>query len=106
MWKIKQRVCPKSIDSTVTAKINSEGQLITSRTGLLNLYKTEYQSRLRHRQIEPRYEQLMKYKETLFNLRLSLSKLCKTPDWTQHELSKVLRSLKVNKSRDSEGFIY
>ena len=106
MWKIKQRICPKSSESTLSAKVNSKGQLITDKTGLLNLYREEYQVRLRHRNIIPKYEQLMKSKELLFDLRLSLSKMRKTPDWTNQQLSKILRSLKVNRTRDSEGLIY
>ena len=100
MWKIKQKIFPRISESKSLAKLNSNGQLVTNKNDLLRLYKDEYQSRLKHRKIEPKYENLMKLKETLFEWRLSLSKIHKTPEWSIQHLLKILRSLKVNKFRE------
>ena len=55
MWKNKQRIDSKCIDIP-TAKYNSKGQLITTRAGILTLYEG--------------YEELQKFKDYLFKLRL------------------------------------
>ena len=38
-------------------------------------------------------------------MRLQLSKFNKSPDWTEHQLNKVLSSLKDNKSHDPHGIV-
>ena len=86
MWKIKQKIFPRISESKSLAKLNSNGQLVTNKNDLLRLYKYEYQSRLKHRKIEPKYENLMKLKETLFEWQLSLSKIRKTPEWLIQQL--------------------
>ena len=69
------------------------------------LYLKTYQHRLRHRPIKPEFSELKCLKETLFNLRLKLSKLTKSEPWKESNLNKVLSSLKKNKSRDPHGLI-
>ena len=106
LWKLKQKICPNVPQTIALAKLNSRSELVSNRKELLSLYKDEYIERLSHRKISPKYETLKQLKENLFDLRLSLSKLPITRDWTYNQLYKVMRSLKVNKSRDSSGLIY
>ena len=69
MWKIKQRLCPsKDLYNVPVAKLNKEGDLISTKKDLLDLHKTEYKFRLRHRQMEPAMINLRVLKENLFDL--------------------------------------
>ena len=60
---------------------------------------------MRYRPIREEYSELLLKKEELFELRLRLSKLNKSPPWTKKQLLKVLSSLKNNKSRDPHGHV-
>ena len=106
LWRMKQKLCPSVAPSYGLAKFNSKSELVSNRRDLLNLYKNEYVERLSHRNMNAEFEQLRILKENLFEHRLSLSKHRKTYDWTYDQLLKVIRSLKVNKSRDLSGLIY
>ena len=105
MWKIKQKLCPKNSDSVPVAKKDKYGNLVSNRKQLKDLYVDVYKDRLRHRNIRPEYKQMKENKEYLFNLRLNLSKVRKTPDWTKPDLLKVLKKLKMNKASDPMGLV-
>ena len=105
MWKIKQKVCPKTDASYPVAKKDANGDLITNKADLKNLYVRTYKERLRHREIRPDYAQLKDLKNGLFEIRNKLSKIRKTESWSQNELSKVLKQLKTNKAADPKGLI-
>ena len=106
MWKLKQKFNPCCSSSVGLAKLNSDSELVSNKRELLSLYKSEYFKRLSHRNIEPKYEYLKQLKENLFELRILLAKSRITPDWTNEQLMKVIKSLKLNKSRDSTGLVY
>ena len=103
MWKIKQKVCPKTDISYPVAVAVVD--LITNKADLKNLYVRTYKERLRHREIRPDYAQLKDLKNGLFEIRNKLSKIRKTESWSQNELSKVLEQLKTNKAADPKGLI-
>ena len=48
-------------------------------------------------------EDLKEASEKLFKLRIQKSKASKSQKWTHKELNKVLKELKLNKSRDPLG---
>ena len=64
-----------------------------------------YKDRLRHRTVRPEYSQMKDHKEYLFNLRIKLSKTRKTQPWTEADLMKVFKQLKVNKATDPVGLV-
>ena len=64
-----------------------------------------YKDRLRHRTVKPEYSQMKDHKEYLFNLRIKLSKTRKTQPWTEADLMKVFKQLKVNKATDPVGLV-
>ena len=64
-----------------------------------------YKDRLRHRTVKPEYSQMKDHKEYLFNLRIKLSKTRKTHPWTEADLMKVFKQLKVNKATDPVGLV-
>ena len=105
MWKIKQRVCPKRANCVPVAKKDEDGNLVSNKTQLQQLYVSVYKHRLRHRIERPEYRQMKEHKEYLFQLRLKLAKTRKSPNWTQSDLSKVMKKLKVNKATDPVGLV-
>ena len=105
MWKIKQRVCPKQDVTYAVAKSNKNGEMVTNKTELKNLYVETYRERLKHREMKPAYAQLMDLKENLFNVRIKLSKMRKTEHWKQSDLLKVTKHLKTKKASDPKGLV-
>ena len=105
MWKLKRKVCPKHTDKP-SAKINKKGEFVTDKEKLKELYVETYKERLRHRDVHAGYETMYSLKMYLFGIRYEVSREVKSSDWTDDELSKVLKSLKCNKSGDHFGLIY
>ena len=106
MWKVRQKVCPRIETPCVVAKKNKDGEVISNREGLRQLYSDTYKDRLKHRVIKPKYSMLKQLKENLFHLRLKTSKLRKTKPWTESDLLKVKSKLKSNKAADPMGLVF
>ena len=105
MWNIKRKLFPKNKETLPFAKQNFDGKLITSQDGLKKLYLDTFIHRLRCRPIKHALSNLKKMKDELFAERLKLAKLSKSNPWNIIELQKVLKALKLNKSRDPHGLI-
>ena len=105
MWKLRKKLGGKKCAVPV-AKIDSNGKLVTNSEQLKELYKSTYKNRMQHRIMKPELKQMFDRKMNLFELRIKVSKYQKCDEWTENELSKVLRKLKKDKSEDSEGLIY
>ena len=105
MWGLKKKLNLNSSD-VPTAKKDKDGNLITTKNGLLALYKTTYIERLSHNSIKPEYETLKTLKEKLFELRLEISSKTKSEDWEVKEIETVCKSLKSNKARHEYDLIY
>ena len=88
------------------AKKNEDGELVTNAQKLKELYESTYKKRLEHRSMKPELVNMYNLKMNLFNLRLEVSKGIKSESWSMDALIKVLKSLKKNKSADSNGLIY
>ena len=88
IWKAKQEFSPKTKPSLPLGKKNVKGQLITNPEELKKLYLDTFKYRLRHRPVQPGFEDILKQQEELFNLRLE-----------------VLKSLETGKCRDPEGMV-
>jgi hypothetical protein len=93
MWKLRQKVCPKVQPSCPVAKINQNGDIVSNREELKQLYLNTYRDRLRHRVIKPNYNQIKQLKDNLFQVRLKTSKLRKSNDWNESELLQVTSKL-------------
>ena len=104
-WKMKRKMFPKNIKSSPSAKLNSEGRLISGPKELKVLYNDTYKHRLRHRPIKPGLEFIKTIKDDLCKKRLELVKLRREDKWSLDELITVLKSLKFNKSRDPHGLV-
>ena len=105
IWKMKKKYFPKLKPTLPVAKKNLKGQLITNPEELKELYLNTFKYRLRHRPVQPEYEELLDMQEELFELRLELAKIQKTKPWTMMDLESALKQLKTGKYRDPEGLI-
>ena len=106
MWKLRQKVCPKIQPSCPVAKINQNGDIVSNRDELKQLYVDTYRDRLRHRVIKPNYDQIKQLKDYLFQVRLNTAKLRKSNAWSESELLQVTSKLKCNKAADPMGLVF
>ena len=56
--------------------------------------------------MKPQLEEMYKLKMELFSLRLEVTRNVKSDKWSEDDLIKVIKTLKKNKSSDSDGLIY
>lgn len=103
MWKVRKSVSPRAKDPPM-AKYDKNGNLITTKEPLKNLYLETYIDRLRTRDIIPELNYLNNVNEELWIERLEQASKNKTPDWTIKQLELVLKTLKNDKARDPIGF--
>ena len=105
-WSLKNKLAPKNIIDPPAAKKNADGELVTGRDELKNLYLETYKARLAPNEVPDDLVELKRLKEYLFTLNKRIAKTEKTIDWTLVQLEKVLKSLKNGKARDAHGHIY
>ena len=105
IWKVKRKFFPKIKPSLPVGKKNLKQQLITNPTELKKLYLETLKYRLRHRPVQPGFENLLLYQKELFDLRLELARKCKTEPWVIGDLEDTIKSLKTGKCKDPEGII-
>ena len=103
MWKTKKSLWPKKRDSIPTGKINHVGKLLTGQEDIKKLLEKEYSERLRPRPTHQNIENSNKIKQEAFEIKLKEAKLTKSDDWIMLELENVLKNIKKNKSRDTDG---
>ena len=105
VWKLTKKLFPKNTKCLPASKKNSKGRLISSPDELKELYINTYVHRLRHRPAKPEFEELRSLKNLLCAKRLELVKMKPFQPWGIQDLEKVLKSLKMNKSRDPYSLI-
>ena len=95
LWKLKKETFPKVSPSLPAVKQDINGRLISGQKKLQKLYSDVFTHRLRHRPtINEDYEELHDLQSELLQKRMMASKHVQTPDWTEDDVVKVLRSLK------------
>ena len=105
MWGLRPKMCPKNRD-VPTAMKDKNGNLISNKNSLRNLYQKTYLERLTHKEPKPGWHEVQYLKETLFHLRLRKSAEIKSKNWTAPQIQTVCKKLKNNKARDESGFIF
>ena len=105
MWELKKKLGASKKDIPV-AKKNTEGNLVTNSVQLKELYKDTYKKRMEHKVMKPELSNMYTMKMYLYQLRMVVSKETKCTDWSEEDLSKVLKNLKKKKSADSDGLVY
>ena len=102
LWKLKKKLCPKSRDPP-TAMKDEDGNLVTSSDKILDIALNAYVKRLEHRPMNEELKELKKLKEKVFELKMKKAKEVQTLPWTKEQVTKVLKTLKKDKSRDPMG---
>ena len=105
MWKLLKKKFPKMLTAIPVGKKDRKGNIITNHEGLKHLYLQTYVNRLRNRPIKPDFEDIKIMKTELFELRLKLSKSCKSQPWKLDDLEKAIKGLKKDKARDPNGLV-
>ena len=105
MWRLKRKLNLKGAD-VPTAKKDLAGNLVTSRSGLLQLYKNTYIERLSHKEALKDYQPLQLMKETLFNMRFEIASYKQSDNWSADQVEKICKSLHNSKARDELGLVY
>ena len=105
MWGLKIKLNFKAGD-VPSAKKDEAGNLITSKQGLLQLYKKTYFDRLAPKKARPEYETLQVMKESLFDMRYKIASLDKSDNWSPNQIEKICKKLHNSKARDELGLVY
>ena len=106
LWKLKKETFPKVSPSLPAVKQDINGRLISGQKKLQKLYSDVFTHRLRHRPtINEDYKELHDLQSELLQKRMMASKHVQTPDWTEDDVVKVLRSLKRGKAKDPHYMI-
>ena len=92
---MKKKLGANNKTTTPAAKKNTDGKPVTTFVQLKELYKSTYIKRMEHRKMKPELEDMYQMKMELYNLRLEVCKKIKSPDWSENDLFKVLKSLKM-----------
>ena len=103
MWNLKKQIWPKHRESIPTGKINHQNKLVAGPEEIKTLLAKEYKERLRPRPTHPEFEDIQKYKNDAFKMKLETSRQSKSSEWTMQELDKVLEGISQNKSQDPYG---
>ena len=104
MWKSLKAICPKLKPTLPCAKRNLKGNIISSQKDIKNLMAAEYKNRLRTRPIRNDLKHVLNRRKDIFDIKMKLSKMRKTQNWTEKDLEIALGDLKNKKSRDYEGY--
>ena len=87
------------------AKRDTDGNLVTTKTKLKNIYKMTYVDRLTQNEINPQFTMLFKWKDILCDKRLEVARYFKTNQCIEKDICEVLKKLKDNKARDSMNLV-
>ena len=83
--------------------INHQNKLVTGPEEIKTLLSKEYKERLRPRPTHPDFEDIQKYKNYAFKMKLEKSRQSNSSEWTMQEIDKVLEGIGQNKSQDPYG---
>ena len=95
MWHLKKKLLPQIPDPPMV-KQDENGELVSSPELLLDLYLRTYEDRLKQRDMNPKYLEMLRLKKTLWQHIHEMIKDKKTKPWTMEDLDKVLRKLNKN----------
>ena len=93
MWKSLKKISPKLKPSLPCAKRNLKGKIITSHKDIKQLLAAEYKNRLRTRPLRDDLKPVLDRSKDIFLLKMKLSKMKKSEEWTEDELDMALRDL-------------
>ena len=81
MWNVKKKVFPKNVEEPPAAIKDTNGNLITEKERIKDIFRNNYKERLKPNTMEEELKDLESLKEELFNLRMMNSKKRLSDDW-------------------------
>ena len=85
MWKLKKKLCPESLDPPM-AKVDKDGNLVTSHNSLKRLYLDTYVNRLKHRKMKPEMNDIFCLKMELWSSRMTQLRNVTSLPWEMKHL--------------------
>jgi hypothetical protein len=101
-WKVKKKLCPRIRDPP-SAMMDGHGNLLTSDMAIENRAVEVYSERLEGNQIKPHLVEIENNVNKLCETRLKITENNKSRPWTMEDLTRVLKELDNDKSRDALG---
>ena len=105
MWKEFRKAYPKKVRPVPTGVKNVHGKVITNPNEKKHITLKHFRHRMRKRPTHEDTKEIAHIKETTFSMRIEEASKIKSPNFTMHELEKVLKHLKNEKSKDFNGYI-
>ena len=105
VWKELRKAYPKKVSSVPTGVKNIEGKIITNSKEKKKVILKHFFHRMRKRPVVEEVKTILNTKKETFRLKLDNARKNKSPPIDMKELEKVLKSLKVGKSRDPNNWI-
>ena len=105
LWDIKKKVFPKTAPAIPAAKRDITGRIITDPAGLKKLYLETFSHRLRTRPSKQSVVENFELQKALLEKRLVVTEEEDCNEWSEFDVTKVMKSLKNGKSRDPLGLI-
>ena len=99
MWRLKSKIVPKPVQVPTAMNDPKSGKQVTLDSYLKKHTVSYYENVLRNREINEDLKDHKKEREELCQMRLEETKQKKTKDWTEEDLLKALKDLKMKKSR-------
>ena len=84
---------------------NINGKVITNPDEKKTVTSKHFEHRMRKRPLHKDAKKIAEIQEDTFKMRLEESRINKSLPFSMNELEKVLKSLKIGKSKDSDGYI-
>ena len=103
-WKVKKKLFPKA-HSVPHAVIDNLGNEITEPSNIKKLYQSEFEYRLRKRNMKARLKEHESAVNNLCRVRIEIARCNTTPDYQLEEVQNALKELKLGKSVDPAGLI-
>ena len=99
LWKLKKKLAPRNSEPP-SAMEDKEGNVLTSKEDILSEAVKHYKNIFEPQQMADELKGIQKERELLCMKRLEMARQNKSPPWSVKDVTFVLNSLKVGKSKD------
>ena len=105
MWKQFCKAYPKKLKPIPTGVKNVNGNVIANPEEKKRVTINHFEHRMRIRPRHQETKEIGEIQEDILKLRIEQAKVIKGLPFTMSELEEVLKSLKIGKSKDFNGYI-
>ena len=105
IWKEMRKAYPKTLKPLPTGVMNVMGKVITNPKEKKIVTLDHFAHCMRRREVKKDVKGIIDLNNELFEERLNKSRNIKSPPFAKNELEKVLKGLKVGKSKDPDNLV-